>query len=109
MREASPWTSSRASGGASDGIGEDHPNGVPRARVELADAMVQLHLIVAPHPLHRAAVDREDGCIALLERQYHGAGLHAGALLGHHELPAREVLARLIQQDRDLYRKDVLP
>ena len=52
----------------SDGIVKDHTDGVPLARVELADAVVQLHLIVAAYPLHRATVDREDGRVALLER-----------------------------------------
>src|SRR5258708_6588780 len=95
----SPDTSRRASAGGRDsgGIVEDHADGASFARIEPADAVVQLHLIVAAPPLHRTAVDREDGRIALLERQNHGAGLHAGALLGHHELAALEVLARLIQ------------
>jgi hypothetical protein len=88
---------------------EDHTNGAPLARIEFADAVVEFHLIVASYPFHRAAVDRKDGRVPFLERQDHRAGLHAGTLLGHHELPAHEVLARLIQQDRELYRKDVFP
>jgi hypothetical protein len=67
------------------------------------------HLIVAARSVHRARVDSEDGGIALLEGQDHGAGLHPGALLSHHELTALKVLAGLIQQDRYLHREDVLP
>src|ERR1700730_4037876 len=74
---------SNANGRLSHGIVEDHAEGVPLARVELADAVVQLHLVVASHPLHRSTVDRENGRIPLLERQNHRAGLHARALLGH--------------------------
>ena len=54
-----PRDASSASEKASGGIMENHADGVPLARVKLADAVVQLHLIVAPHSLHRTAVDRE--------------------------------------------------
>src|ERR1700745_4423161 len=77
-------------------------------RVECADAMIQLHLVVAPDALHRSTVHGEDGGVSLFEGQYHRARLHAWALLGHDELAPFEVLARLVQQNRDLYRKHVL-
>src|SRR5258707_853086 len=85
-----PGASSRASGRDSAGIVEDHANRPPLARVELADAVAQLHLIVAAYALHRAAVDREDRRVTLLQRQNHGTGLHARTLLGHHKLTPHE-------------------
>src|ERR1700743_2592824 len=71
-----PRASSRAVGSDSEGIVEDNADGVPLARIELADTMVQLHLIVAAQPLRRAIVDREDCRVAFPEREDHGAGLH---------------------------------
>src|SRR4051812_20978643 len=102
------WASWSASKGRSGGIMEDNANSVPLARVEFADAVIQLHLVVATHPFHRAAVDGEDGRVALPERQNHGASLHTRPLLGHYQLATFEVLARLIQQDRNLHREDML-
>src|SRR5689334_2137538 len=93
-------TSSRANRRGSGGIVEDHADGVPLARVELAAPVIQFHLVVAANPSHRPAADRKNGGATLLERQNHSAGLHTGALLGHHEFAAFKVLSRLIQQDR---------
>ncbi len=41
---------------ASGRIVEDHAKGMAPARAELADAVVQLHLVVAAHALHRPSV-----------------------------------------------------
>lgn len=87
---------------------EDHANGVTLAGIELAHAVIELHLIVAADAFHGATIDGEDGRVPLVQRQDHGAGLHPGSLLGHHELAAVEVFARLIEQDRDLDRKHML-
>ena len=59
-------------------------------------------------PLNGAMVNGEDHSVALPERDHLGPRLHAGSLLGQHELAAGEVSSRLRQQDRDLQRKDVL-
>lgn len=78
---------------------KDYTNRVTVARVHLADAVIQLHLVVAPHSFHRANVDGEDGRVSLPKRQHHGAGLHPRTLRGHHEPSPLEILARLIQQN----------
>ena len=57
-----------AGGKGSGGIVEDDTQRTAPARVELADAVTELHLIVAARPSHRAGVHREDGSIAFLER-----------------------------------------
>ena len=82
--------------------------GPPRRRSFGTLAVIYIEGVAAAYPLHRATVDREDSRVALLERQDHDAGLHAGTLLGHHEPAALEVVAWLIQQDRDLYRENTL-
>ena len=46
--------------------------------------------------------------LALPQRHDLGARLHARALLGQHELAAREIALRLGQQERDLQRKHML-
>jgi hypothetical protein len=51
---------------------------------------------------------REDDAAALAQRHDLGAALHAGPLLGQHELAAGEVRLRLRQQDRHLQRKSQL-
>jgi hypothetical protein len=76
---------------------KNHTDSVPLTFVEFADAVVQSHLIVTARSLHRAEIDGEDGRVALPQRQNHRAGLHARALLSHHELTALEVFTRLIQ------------
>lgn len=50
----------------------------------------------------------EGNGVALRERNHFGAGLHARALLGQHELAAGEIASRLGQEDRDLEREHVL-
>src|ERR1700739_450698 len=105
-RRPPAWSCSSMDESRSGGIMEDHANSVPLARIEFADAVAQLHLVVAAPALHRAAVDGEDGRITPPERQDPRTCLHAGALLGHHNLAACKILARLIQEDCDLYRKD---
>lgn len=87
---------------------EDDPERVSAPFDDPADAVAQLHAIVAPRALHRTAVDGEDDGIALAQRHDRGARLHARALLGQHELATAEVDARLRQQHRHLQRKDVL-
>src|ERR1700722_4229792 len=106
MRAAPLRISSSASGIDSCGVMKNHTDRVPLTLVELADAVVQPHLIIAARSFHRAEIDGEDGRIALFERQDHRAGLHARALLGHHELATLEVFAGLIH--RDLYRENMI-
>ena len=53
-------------------------------------------------------MDCENDAIALAERYDHWPGLHAWALLRHDELTAREILAWLREQNRDLKREHVL-
>ena len=67
LRVTPPPDSSSASGKESDRIMKDYTNRVTVARVHLADAVIQLHLIIPPHSFHRPTVDREDGRVPFLK------------------------------------------
>ena len=70
--------------------------------------MSEVDPVYAASALNRTMVNGEDHSVALPQRHDLGARLHAGTLLGQHELAAGEVSSRLRQQDRDLQRKDML-
>src|SRR4051794_6476240 len=73
--------------------------------MNLADAVIEFHLVVATHSLHWPAIYRKDGRVPLLKRQNHRTRLHPRPLLGHHELATFENFPRLIQQYGNLYRE----
>jgi hypothetical protein len=94
MRATASEKSPNGSGSESSRIVENHTDGMTLARVELADAVIQFHLIVPAHSPHRATVHRENCRIALVERQNHRASLHAWPLFGHDKLAPSEVFVR---------------
>ncbi len=87
---------------ALSGVMENDADGVTLTGPNAADAMAQLYAVNALGALDRAAVDGEYDGIALLQRNHFDAALHPRALLGHHELAAGKVRARLRQQDGEL-------
>src|SRR5262245_25542990 len=91
------------------GVVEDDPERVALPRPHAADAVAELDAVHAARPLNGALVDGEDDAVASPERHHHGPRLHAGPLLRHHELAAREVLPGRGEECRELERKDVLP
>src|SRR5687767_10583649 len=72
------------------GIVEDDAEGMAMTRAEPADAVAEIDAVDTACPLHGARVDREHDSVALRERDHHCPRLHAGPLLGHHELAALE-------------------
>lgn len=81
---------------------------VTQAGSYAADAVAEIDAIGATRALYRTMAHGEDDGIALLKRDDFGPRLHARALFGQDELAAREVVARLRQQDRHLDRERVL-
>src|SRR6476659_2022982 len=75
----------------------------------MAYPMLQVHSIHASHTTNGSVTGRNHGGISLAQRQHERSRLHARALLGHHELAAFEVAARLREQQHKLKRKGVLP
>src|SRR5580704_10132355 len=76
-----------------------------QAGANAADAMAKFDSVRAACALDWPVVDGEGNCIALGQRHHLHAALHARTLLGHAELTTGEVLFRLRQQDRNLYRE----
>lgn len=77
-------------------------------RPDAAYAVAEIHAIKAASALHGAIVDRKYDSVSLAERHDNRSRLHTGALLGHHELAACEVVVRFRQQNGKLERKDML-
>jgi hypothetical protein len=75
---------------------------------QTAYAVPQVDAIRATRPLHWAMMYGKRDRITLAKRNHLRPRLHARALFSQYKFPARKILFRLGQQDRYLYRKDVL-
>ncbi|ABA53703.1 hypothetical protein BURPS1710b_A0614 [Burkholderia pseudomallei 1710b] len=93
---------------ASRRVVEDDPERMALPGAHAAHAVPKIHAIDTARALHRAMMDGEHDRVALLERHDIGARLHARPLLGDHEFAAREIGARLREQNRRLQREYVL-
>jgi hypothetical protein len=87
---------------------EDDAERVALAREDAAHAVAHGGTVVAAGAGRGPVSGREDHRLALLEVDHAAARLGARALLDQQELPAREVLARLAQENRQLDGKDHL-
>src|SRR5262245_3720826 len=81
---------------------EDDAQGVALAREETAHSMPHRRAICAARADHRPVARGEDDGLALLEMHHAPARLGARPLLHEQELAAREVLAGLTQEYREL-------
>src|SRR5438477_299311 len=87
-----------AATGRSDGVVKDDAGRAALARAQHADTVAHVDAVDAAGALHRAVMHGDHRGVALAQRQHARTRLHARALLGHHELAAAEVAARLRQQ-----------
>lgn len=90
------------------GIVENDANGVPLPGPETAYAVPEIDAIDTPRSLKRTTMHCERHRIALAKRNYLGPRLHTRPLLGEHEFASGEISLRLREQDRHLYRENVL-
>ena len=90
------------------GVVKDHTERVTVPAANATHAVPQVDPVRAARAPDRAMMNGEDHSVALTQRDDLGSRLHAGPLLGDHELAAREVPRRLGQQDGKLQRKDML-
>jgi hypothetical protein len=79
----------------SGGIVKDDAERMAAARAQLSDAVAELDLVVTAPTPDRPGIPRKDDRVPPVERDHSGPGLHPRPLLGHHELTALEVVARL--------------
>ena len=86
---------------------KDDAECVPVPGEYLADAVAQLHPIVAARAAHWSAVDSEDDGISLGEWHHGSARLHSRTLLCQHELAPCEIVQRLGEEHGDLQREDM--
>src|SRR3989442_12798646 len=84
---------------------KDDAESVAMAGTYPAHTVTCIHAIAPAAALHRPMTDRKDHAAATFERQDFSPRLHSRPLLGQHELAAREVVAGLGEQKRDLQRK----
>ena len=61
----------------------------------MAHSMLQVHSVHTSRAMNRSMTSRNHCGVSLAERQHERSRLHAGTLLGHDELAALEVAARL--------------
>src|SRR5690348_14556870 len=87
------------------GVVEDDAHRVPQPRAQATDAVAKVDPVGALYALHRPMMGREGHGVALTKRHDFGTALHPGTLFGQYEFAAREVLAGLGKQTRDLKRK----
>src|SRR5258708_22706093 len=85
QREGSRLRHRRRATVTSPGIVERQLHADPLATAHAADSVLEIYSVKAFGSLEWALCRAYDGCVAELERQNHRAGLHARALLGHHE------------------------
>ena len=69
--------------------------------------MPESDTVKAASTFHGTMINGEHNAVALTKRHNHRPRLHAGPLLGKHELSASEVFARLRQENRELERKNM--
>ena len=78
------------------------------ARTQAADAVPHIDAIETARSLDGAVVNGKGHGVSLTKRNDFRPRLHAGTLLGEHELSARKILAGLGKQDRHLDWENVL-
>ena len=70
--------------------------------------MPKIHPEITPFPLYRAVMHSKRNRISLGERNDLGARLHARPLFDQQKFSTGKVAARVGEQNRDLYRENVL-
>ena len=90
---------------ASAGVVEDDSQHVPLAGVHSADAVAQLHAVIAAGASFGPVPDGKDHRLALARAGHHRSRLLARSLLDEHALPAGEVLVRPTEHDEQLERE----
>src|SRR3984957_2941082 len=85
---------------------KDDADGMTHSGAQAADAVPEVHAVIALRPSHRSVMNREGHRITLSKRDDLGATLHARPLFGQDKLPAGEISTGLREKDRDLDRKE---